>query len=155
MSTDDIGDRGQAMFVLLFTDFCGRDQPLFRPRFLGDKFPTFDYIIELVDHPSLYFFIQVKTTDEGYTKIENRLKVQLSQAHIDRMVDCPAPTYLVGIDEQTGIGFLLSINEARDHVPSMSTRFRIDCSVLGDLYDEVYSYWTSRSMQLSGSRFRE
>ncbi len=49
VKTDDIGDRGQWIFSLLMTDLCPRrDQPWFRPRFLGDKFPTFDYLVELV-----------------------------------------------------------------------------------------------------------
>jgi hypothetical protein len=49
LSKDDIGDRGQWQFSLMMTELCGRDEPIFRPRFLGDKYPTFDFIVELVD----------------------------------------------------------------------------------------------------------
>ena len=52
MTKDDIGERGQWLFTLLVTDLRGRDDPFFRPRFLGDKYPTFDYIVEVVDQPS-------------------------------------------------------------------------------------------------------
>jgi len=54
-----------------------------------------------------------------------------------------------------GVGFLLSVNESRLNVPSLTTRFRIDCGVLEQLRDEVIDFWSSRSMTLTGSRFRE
>jgi hypothetical protein len=142
------------LFSLLMTDLCGREAPFFRPRFLGDKYPTFDYIVE-VDLPSYFFFVQVKGTSRGYTVKENRLRVQVTQDDIDRMVACPAPTYVVGIDVEVGVGFLLSVNEPRDNVASLTTRFRIDCGVLEQLRDEVIEFWSSRNMTLTGSCFRE
>lgn len=157
MTTEDIGERGQLLFELLMTELCGRDDPFFRPRFLGDKFPTFDYVVEVVDQPAYYFFVQVKATTLGYTKNRDRLNVQVSKDDIDRMVACPAPTYVVGMDVATvpGSGYLLSVNEACDHVSSLTTRFRIDCAVLAGLRDEVVAYWSGRDMVLRGSRFRE
>ena len=156
VAREDIGERGQWLFSLLMTDLCGRDDPFFRPRFLGDKYPTFGYIVEVVDQPSYFFFVQVKGTTLGYTAEEHRLRVQVTQDDIDRMVACPAPTYVVGIDVNAiGVGFLLSVNEPRDHVASLTTRFRIDCGVLEQLRDEVIEFWSSRNMTLTGSRFRE
>jgi len=138
------------------TDPCGRSVPFFRPRFLGDKYPTFDFILELVDQPEYYFFVQVKTTTQGYTlTAPNRLKVQVSQADVDRMVACPAPSYVVGIDMDVGVGYLLSINEPRDHVTSLPTTFKIDGTVLTKLADEVRRYWSSRDMVLAASQFKE
>jgi len=55
----------------------------------------FDYIIEVVDRPSYFFFVQVKGTTLGYTAEENRLRVQVTQDDVDRMVAYPAPTYVV------------------------------------------------------------
>ena len=118
MSKDDIGERGQAMFVLLMTELCGRDEPYFRPRFLGDKFPTFDYLLELVDHPGHFCFVQVKTTTLGFTVEPPKLKIQVSQTDVERMVKWQAPSYVVGIDEPNQTGYLLSINEPREHVAS-------------------------------------
>jgi hypothetical protein len=157
VAREDIGERGQWLFSLLITDLCGRDDPFFRPRFLGDNYPRFDYIVEVVDHPSYFFFVQVKGTTLGYTAEEHRLRVQVTQDDIDRMVACPAPTYVVGIDvnEEMGVGFLLSVNEPRDNVASLTTRFKIDCGVLEQLRDEVIDFWSSRNMSLTGSRFRE
>jgi hypothetical protein len=153
---EDIGERGQWLFSLLMTDLRGRNDPWFRPRFLGDKFPTFDYIVEVVDHPAYYFFGQVKGTMQGYTARGHRLRVQVRRDDIDRMVAFPAPTYVVRIDvNEIGVGFLLSVNEPRENVASLTTRFRIDRGVLEQLRDEVVSYWSSRDMTLTGSLFRE
>jgi hypothetical protein len=109
LSKDDIGERGQAMFVVIMTELSGRNEPYFRPRFLGDKFPTFDYLLELVDHAGYYFFVQVKTTTKGFTRNPPKLKVQVSQTDIDRMVGWQAPSYVVGIDEPNQTGYLLSV----------------------------------------------
>lgn len=156
MAREDIGERGQWLLSLLMTDLCGRDHPFFRPRFLGDKYPTFDYLVEVVDRPEYFFFVQVKGTTTGYTAGEHRLRVQVTQEDIDRMVACPAPAYVVGVDVNAiGVGFLLSVNEPRDHVASLTTRFKIDCGVLAQLRDEVIAFWSSRNMTLTGSRFRE
>lgn len=156
MAREDIGERGQDLFKLLFTDLCGRDHPFFRPRFLGDKYPTFDYIVEVVDRPEYFFFVQVKGTTLGYTVEERRLRVQVDQEDIDRMVACPTPTYVVGIDVNgIGVGFLLSVNEPRGNVASLTTRFPINCGVLEQLRDEVVGFWASRNMTLTGSRFQE
>jgi hypothetical protein len=151
-----IGERGQCLFVLIMTELCGRSEPVFFPRFLGDKYPTFDYIVHLIDRPEYYFFVQVKATTQGYTAgPPERLKVQVSQIDIDRMVACPAPSYIVGMDMNEGVGFLLSVNETRDHVASLTTSFKIDCNVLRTLADEVSKFWSSRDMILTGSQFSE
>jgi hypothetical protein len=153
---DDIGERGQWIFCLLMTDLCGRPEPIFRPRYLGDKFPTFDYLVEVVDHPHCFFFVQVKATQQGYTDTKpTRLKVQVTQDDVDRMVLCPAPTYVVGIDVPGSLGFLLSVNERRGHVSSLPTGHRIECGLLRQLENEVVNYWTSRNMMLVGSQFDE
>ena len=156
MAREDIGERGQWLFCTILTELCGRNDPFFRPRFLGDKYPTFDYIVEVVDNPAYFFFVQVKATTQGYTAQEHRLKVQVDQEDSNRMVACPAPAYVVGMDiTAPGQGFLLSVNEPRDQVASLTTRFRIDGALLAQLRDEVVGFWSSRDMVLAGSRFRE
>jgi hypothetical protein len=157
VTTDDIGDRGQWTFCFLFTAPYGRADPIFRPRFLGDKYPTFDYIVEVVDRPEYFFFVQVKSTTKGYTEHPPyRLKVQVSQTDVERMVACPAPAYVVGIDTTADdLGFLLSVNEPRENVASMTTAHRIDGDLLLRLRDEVVAFWAGRDMIHRDSRFRE
>ena len=156
MAKEDIGERGEWLFRLLMTELCGRADPNFRPRYLGEKYPTFDFIIEVVDQPAYFFFVQVKATTLKYTVKERRLRVQVGQDDISLMVAYPAPTYVVGIDvTQFGVGYLLSVNEPRDNVASLTTQFQIDCDVLKFLRDEVVGFWSARNMVLAGSRFKE
>ena len=94
----------------------GRRMPEFafnelRPTGNVDKFPTFDHLLELVDHPGYFFFVQVKTTTKGFTLDPPKLRVQVSQTEVDRMVEWQAPSYVVGIDEPNQAGYLLSVNE--------------------------------------------
>ncbi len=155
MANEDVGERGQWLFNLLMTEFHDRPDPYFRPRFLGDKYPTFDSIVEVVDHPSYFFFVQVKSTARGYTSRERRLLVRVSQNDVDRMVAVPAPTYMVGIDTELCVGYLLSVNEPRGAISSLATRHKIDDDVRGGLRDEVIEFWSSRNMVLADSRFKE
>jgi hypothetical protein len=49
VAADDIGERGQWLFCLLMTQIGpDRNEPYFRSRFLGDKYPIFDYLVELL-----------------------------------------------------------------------------------------------------------
>ena len=46
-----------------------------------------------------YFFVQVKATRRGYTKRAVDLKVGLTAGDVRKMVKCPVPTYVIGVDE--------------------------------------------------------
>jgi hypothetical protein len=110
--TNELGQRGEALFYVLLTKFYGREKPIFRPQFLGDKWPTVDFIIELVDAgmATHYFFTQVKTTRDGYTKKDRRLQVQVKRDDLRKLASYPAPTYIVGIDEVEETGYITSAN---------------------------------------------
>src|SRR5258708_24753697 len=99
---DDIGSRGEYLFCTRITAFCGRPRPSFRPYFLGEKAETIDFLVELIDagDRTPFFFVQVRTTQKGYTrKAPRRLKVGMSASEVELFALKPAPTYLVGIDE--------------------------------------------------------
>jgi len=156
---DDIGTRGEALFFVLLTQFCGRSRPFFRPHFLGDKFATLDYLVELVDAGSAtpFFFVQVKTTTQGYTKQKDgkrRLKIQVSEADVRRMVLYPAPTYIVGIDERAEVGYIISANEEHlGRISSLPMDFPLNCTNLERLWNEVKVFWSQRDMRLRNSVF--
>ena len=124
---DAIGLRGESIFSAALTKLYGRPEPLFNPRFLGEKYPAVDYIVEL-NTPSTriisYFFVQVKTTRAGYTKREHRLKVKVLDKDVTRLVALPAPTYVVGVDEVNEATYIVSANGRYTRgLSSLSTRF--------------------------------
>ena len=70
------------------------------------------------------------------------------------MVASPIPTYVVGIDEPRGVGYLLSMNEPRrTGLGGLPVRHLLDCGNLQRLWQEVQHFWASRNMVLAGSHF--
>ena len=157
MAADDIGDRGQWLCCLLLTQICpGRSEPYFRPTFLGDKHSTFDYLVELVGSEAHFFFVQVRSTRQGYRKGSGtgRLRVNVNREDVQRMVASPIPAYFVGIDEPQEVGYLLSMNEPRQAgLGGLPARHLLDCGNLQRLWQEVRNFWASRNMVLVGSHF--
>ena len=142
---DAIGLRGESIFSAALTKLYGRPEPLFNPRFLGEKYPAVDYIVEL-NTPSTriisYFFVQVKTTRAGYTKREHRLKVKVLDKDVTRLVALPAPTYVVGVDEVNEATYIVSANGRYTRgLSSLSTRFPLNQSTQELLFQEVSRFW--------------
>jgi hypothetical protein len=153
---NELGQRGEALFYVLITRFYGRAKPRFRPQFLGDKWPTVDFIVELMDagDSTPYFFVQVKTTRAGYTKKERRLKVQVEQEEMCQLASYPAPTYVVGIDERGEAGYIVSANgECLERVSSLSTEYPLNERNLNLLWEEVNDFWLKVNVSLDSSQF--
>jgi Domain of unknown function (DUF4365) len=100
---DLIGKRGESIASGCLLDFCGKALPYFDPHPLGEKCPTFDYLVELIGAGTStpYFLAQVKATKQGSTKGTLDLKVKVKARDVQLMVRCPIPTYLIGVDEPT------------------------------------------------------
>lgn len=158
MDTTLIGKRGENIFFILMTQVCGKG-PLFRPWFISDQKDGLDYLVELEGKREYFFFVQVKATTLGYTVNDPRcLQVKCSEETIGRMADSPAPAYLVGIDDPGGMGgqgYILSLNERRPAISSLSTRFPLNCENLMRLRQEVHDFWSQRDMVLRSSYFME
>jgi len=144
---------------VLITRFGDRSEPLFRPRFLGEKAEGLDFLVELVStYPrSAFCFVQVKTTTLGLTA-RGRLRVGLDLREVRRLLHYPAATYLVGIDARDGVetGYIISVNQGpARRIASLSTRFPLDGGNLRILWEEVTRFWSGRDMRLSDSHFRD
>jgi len=130
--------------------------PYFDAHFLGDKFPTFDFLVELVGagRRRPYFFVQVKATRDGHTT-NNRLRVRVSQADVRRMVLFRAPTYVVGVDEPSERAYIIAVyGNMHNAISSLSTAYPLDATTLKILWEEVRDYWRGHQMHRTRSRFR-
>lgn len=160
-ANEDIGNRGEAIFELRITDPHGPGgDPLFRPYHLGEKFPTLDYLVELVGLPDGrvgYFFAQVKSTRKGFTKRPPvRLPVQVSPGDVKRMLTYPGPTYVIGIDERPGHerAYIASANRpGMGPIQGLPPTFPLDAANLNALWNEVDAYWSGKNMMMSRSVF--
>jgi hypothetical protein len=153
---DDLGRRGEYIFCTRIMEFCGRKLPFFRPYFLGEKAQTLDYLVELVDagEHTRFFFVQVKATQQGYTRRQRRLKVGMSAGDVRRFSLVPVPTYLVGIDEPQEIAYIMAIlGGMTGPIASVPTDFPLDCTNLQRLSQEVEQFWTGRDMARRHSVF--
>ena len=139
---DAIGERGEAIFKVAMTAIHGA-RPLFWTAFLGEKWPSADFFVELVTHkgPRMFFFVSVKATRRG-VNANHRLRVHVSAQDIRRLHKYLAPTYIAGVDEKTEQTYLVSANgEARKQLSSMSTAFPLDALHRERLREEVIQFW--------------
>jgi hypothetical protein len=155
---DALGQRGERIFEVLITKFDSDAGPIFKPQFLGDKWQYVDFIVELVGAGSYvpYFFVQVKTTRQGYTQKENRLKVKVKEESVIGIASYPAPTYIVGIDEIQEVGYLVSANgENLKSLSSLSTNFPINKQNREILWQEINNFWSQYSPKNLVSQFSD
>lgn len=143
-SSDAIGLRGENIFFVRLTEPDAERGPLFRPQFLGDKFPFADYLVLLEgSRTGLFFFVQVKSTLEGYTVKERRLRVKVTEANLRGLASFPAPTYVVGVDNIDEGVFIASANEeGGGGITSLSTAHPLNPVNRRQLWEEVRAYWS-------------
>ena len=128
-------------------DFCSNPLPYFDPHPLGEKCPTFDYLVELIGagKSTPYFLAQIKATQQGHTKGMINLKVKVKASDVQVMVRCPIPTYLIGIDEPSARAYIVSIHgKLAKSISSMPTAYPLDSQNPKKLWDEVKTYWRAR-----------
>jgi hypothetical protein len=138
------GKRGEFIASERLLNFCGRRIPYFDPYLLGEKFPTYDLLVELTGHHASkpYFLAQVKSTQSGGKKGMTDLKVRLSARDVRLMIHCPIPTYLIGVDEKAEVAYIVSIHGSlAGGISSIPTAFPLEPGTLKALYDEVPGYW--------------
>jgi hypothetical protein len=155
---DALGQRGQNFANLLLTWFGTFPQPLFHPEFLGDKYPAIDFFVELVGVPNAlrpFFLAQVKATRRGYTVRNRRLKAQVTRKSMSSLVAYPAPTYVIGIDEESGDGFLVAATAggSRRYSSLPTTHDLRQPQTLLDLHAEVFQFWQANLPSFNDSRF--
>ena len=159
MNTRDVvGERGEMICRLALTRFHG-DAPLFRPVFLGDKWPHVDLLVEVVS-PGLgarrsFFFAQVKTTRGGYLD-NGRLKIpSIARESVEVLAEYPVPVYLFGVDERSERVYIVAVQGNIAGMSSMSVEHDLTSERRAALRDEVELFWRGATMPERASSFRE
>lgn len=153
-----IGVRGESIIVNLLTRPHNAGEPFFRPQFLGDKYPTLDFFVELVgvkEGPTPFFLVQAKTTTRGLMPRNGNLPIRVRAQDVTRLRRYPAPTYILGIDDPAESGYLLAVVQSSPtSISSLPTRYPLsEARVLAALYDEVLHFWRSNGVVFAASRF--
>jgi len=152
---DVTGFRGEKIVELALTDYESFSEPLFRPGFLGDKWPAIDFYVELeaVLGKRLYFFAQVKATTSQLTR--KSLKISTKKKDVDRLLSIPGPTYILGVHEPSKRVFVRSVHtgvpvKAITRIP---LRYELTPANLKNLHDEVRNYWSANGHKPTSSVF--
>src|ERR1041384_6098588 len=154
--SDYIGLRGERIFETLMSELDTHAEALFTARFLGDKWSIVDFIVRLEGVSGApFFFAQVKTTQRGYTA-SGRLRARVTADEMKALAACPAPTYIVGVDEPSASCFLVSAKgEKSATMSTIPTAFPLDRGTRELLWREVADYWSEHAPPGFVSRFAD
>lgn len=139
--SDVLGDRGQSIAMLRLTDLEA-GAPLFRPHFLGDKWPFVDFLVQLegVGRRAAFFFAQVKATTRGFND-RGRLRVAMSKEQVAGMSAYSIPTYVIGVDERGEDAYIAALRPRASGFSSMTARHPMTSANRKKLWNEVNAYW--------------
>lgn len=157
VNRDAIGAQGEAIVTVELLRRHGRNEPFFRPQFLGEKYPAIDFFVELVGVDgdlTPFFLAQVKATSTGYTR-GGRLNARATPPKLANLKKYPAPTYLIGVDEEAGRAFIIpAITGGPTQYRSLPTDHPLaDPITLQTLYDEVRTFWNLHGATFDHSAF--
>ena len=80
----------------------------------------------------------------------------MSTEDLRRASACPAPTYLIGVDEVGEAAYIFPIlADMTKTIFSIPTKYPLDCTNLELLEEEVVRFWASREMSRRTSVFSE
>jgi hypothetical protein len=154
---DVTGFRGEKIVELCLTDYSAFAAPLFRPGFLGDKWPAVDFYVELngVRGKRPYFLIQSKATTTSLTTRATSLRISSTKNDVARLLQIPGPTYILGVHEPSRRVFAKSVHTgiAIRAITRIQLTHELTSNNLQRLYDEVRIYWQTTGHKPSTSVF--
>ena len=153
---DIIGNRGEIIFELAITHYQTFGYPLFKPAFLGDKWPVVDYYVQLaqIDDITPFFFAQIKSTYHDIDPETQAVRISLSKEQCENLFKMAAPTYLVGIHEPTQRAFIRSVHtQPTQGIYQISLNYELTPRNLQVLHQEVYDFWSNTSCKPLTSYF--
>lgn len=154
--SNHIGSRGEHLFALAITDYEQFRHPLFQPSFLGEKWATIDFYVELLDVCGTrpFFFAQVKTTTAPLLHRAEALPISADRTKCERLYRWPGPTYLVGVHEPTRKAYILSVHSRpRRGIYRIPLKYELTPDNLKLLHKEVRDFWKSSPRKPLGSHF--
>jgi hypothetical protein len=143
--SNKIGKRGENIFSTIISRFVDPVGFMLDPTFLGDKFPSVDFYIDLLNYSQKrgFFFASVKTTTLGYNPSKTKMKITVDKEEIAELNKFQVPVYLFGIDEKSENGYFICANKLDNgqHLNGLPTKYPIDTQHINELWKEVANYW--------------
>ncbi len=152
---DVVGTRGEIFVEVCLTNYKSFATPLFRPGFLGDKWPAIDFYVELltVRNKTPYFFGQAKSTQTPLLK--SSLRISAKKRDIQRLLRIPGPTYIFGVHEPSQRVFIRSVHRGTPHksITRIPITHELTPQNLRALHTEVLQFWQGDDDKPSNSVF--
>lgn len=145
--SDYIGNLGETYFCVSMLN-----HRLFRPAYLGEKWPVSDYFVEIVNSEEQYFFIvQVKSSAAQVGK-SSPLPIAINQEKLRRLASYGAPTYLAFVDVNSGNVYLKAAMSVGQYASRKAVIITEMSSI--ELRDEVIAFWKSSGMSIHKEQFK-
>ena len=149
---DQIGRLAEAIAIVQFAKFVGTpyNRPLFRATLLGEKYPAADMLVDVIgprDETTGLFFLQIKGTAIA-SLTAPRIAIDVSLERFNRLVQLPAPSYLLVVDTVSEQAYLCAASKSRNKaVASVTKAFPLgEDRVKIGLYREVCGFWKARRL---------
>ena len=143
--SNDIGKIGERIFTVLISRHFDPNGYLFDPVFLGDKYPTVDFYVDLLNNQDEkgFFFVSVKTTTQGYSTDKTKLKIQVSKEELHALRKYPVPVYLFGIDAVEEKGYFTCVNhiDTNSGLSGLLVTYPFEKPHIDALWAEVKQFW--------------
>jgi Domain of unknown function (DUF4365) len=148
------GSRGEKILDLWLTDFKEFPEALFRPQFLGEKWPTIDFYVELetVHKGKPYFFAQVKSTT---TALSGGVRISVEKKDIELLLQIPGPTYIFGVHEPSKAVFVRSVHTGTPvkGISRIPLSHKLTRGKFRVLHREVQEFWKTHGRKPLTSSF--
>jgi len=154
---DVTGKRGERIVELRLTDYKAFPRPLFRPGYLGDKWPCIDFYVELEEifgrRP--YFFVQAKSTTSALGPNSRSVRISTKKKDIAGLLEIPGPTYILGVHEPSQRVFVQSIHNGTPlkAISRIALKHELTATNLQMLHDEVRRFWGTKGNKPRSSVF--
>ena len=152
---DVIGKRGELIVELRLSDYANFPAPLFSTTHLGQKWPAVDFYVELatVAGKRPFFLAQAKSTASACSR--TNLRISSTKQDIERLLEIPAPTYLLGIHEPTKRVFVRAVHKgsAVKAITRIPLAYELTSQNLKALHNEVVRFWGKGKHKPTGSIF--
>ena len=145
--SNDIGKIGERIFTVLIGRYFDPNGYLFDPIFLGDKYPTVDFYVDLLNNQEEkgFFFVSVKTTTQGYSADKTKLKIHVSKEELKALTKYPVPVYLFGIDAVEEKGYFTCVNhiDTNSNLSGLPVAYPLEITYMNTLWNEVKQFWNA------------
>ena len=154
---DVTGFRGEKIVELCLTEYSVFTRPLFRPAFLGDKWPAVDFYVELngIRGKRPYFLIQTKATSAHLPADAASIRISTTRNDVERLLRIPGPTYILGVHEPSRRVFAQSVHTGISvrGITRIHVSHELTAANLRRLFNEVRDYWKSAGHKPTKSVF--